>query len=193
MGGDWKSNERKKMNAGNLLERIIKAMATKPEEVFVIVEESLGRVDVTIRAVPVDSRRLVGQGGQTISAISVIASALWHPKSVKVHRIESVGEDSKKWEPFTDKSENWYAGAGPVVTEMIRALVVGCYRSDPKIESTKASPSKISMKIRVGVGEMGMQKAERIASAIARVVPVISTNQGMYVDAAIEAKERHEG
>jgi len=180
------------MNAGNLLEKMIKAMATKPDEVFVIIEESLGRVDVTIRAVPVDSRRLVGQGGQTISAISIIASALWHPKAVKVHRIESVGEDSKEWEPFTDKLELWHAGAGKVVTEMIRDIVRGCFRNDFDVIMTKVSPAMISMKIAVVIGEMGLSKAERIASAIARVVPVISTNQGMYVDVAIEAKG-HQG
>ncbi len=177
------------MNAGNLLERMVKAMATKPDDVFVHIEESLGRVSVMIRAVPVDSRRLVGHGGQTISALSVIASALWHPKAVKVRRIESIGEDSKEWEKFTEKTGLWYSGAGQVVTGLVRDLVTGCFRSDPEINSELVTPTKIKMTIKVWTGEMSTMKAERIASAITRVIPVASTNQGMYVDAEIKATE----
>ncbi len=176
------------MKAGDLLEKMLKAMVRKTGELFVIIDESVGRVDINIRANPVDSRRLVGKKGKVINAIAVIASALWHPKVVKVNHIVSVGEDDPEWHKFQQDEKKWNPDT---VASLLTQVVRGCFRDDPIVEVKDFDMTTVDMRLWVWLGEIHETKAERIAASIATVAPLISTLCGKYVRAIIESKEGH--
>ncbi len=178
------------MKAGDLLETMIRSMVRKPEELFVIIDESVGRVDINLRANPVDSRRLVGKKGKVINAIAVIAASLWHPKVVKVNRIESVGDDDPEWHKFQQDERKWEAKP---VSELLTRIVQGCFRDEPIVDVIDFNETTVDMRFRVWLGEINETKAERIAASIATVAPLISTLCGKYVRAIIESKEGHAG
>lgn len=67
------------MKPEDRLEGILRFVAQAPEDIHLVVEESLGSVDLIVYCRACDVPLFVGPKGSTINALSIVASCLWQP------------------------------------------------------------------------------------------------------------------
>lgn len=169
-------------------EELVKSMALRPEDLVVIVNDSIGAVDVTIRCNAADTARLIGKGGAMADSLRDIGHSIFGRCNVQF-RLEDIVDDGKPKEPFTEfnNAKDW--DPWPTV-DLLKSLMLWMGWAFDGVDAKEHNAWTFKIWVTV-TPETARRMRDEIVSAINAIFIVIGTRAGKKV--FVRFQERGQG
>lgn len=165
-------------SALQFFESMLKAMALRPNDLYVIPMESIGAVDVVIRCNAADTARLIGKRGAMAESIRSIGHAVFGRINTQF-RLDDIVDDGNAREEFTDfvNQQDWdYKPTKQLLESLLRAMG---WDFD-LIDVTEHNQWTYKLWVTV-TPETARRMSDEIVSAINAIFIVIGTRSGKKV------------